>query len=568
MDTEISNVIKLIFPEGIPESWTVNPDFYAYLSKLGGYTVEQMSKEPERLSEEKAAVLSQTQELSFSNYKTFIRTAECSREIFQQFNRAEGSLDALVGRVPELTARCEEFARASSEIKIARRLNTLTLTRNTQLLQVLEIPQLMETCIREGHYEEALQLAAYVRRLAGKHGDIPIVATIVSEVDSAWWALLHQLIAALRTDLQLPRCLQVVGYLRRMQIFTEAELRLKFLQVRDSWLQSELAKIPSDDATHHLTKTIELSRIHLFNIVTQYRAVFTDEEHIITSRQLALAESSIFQSWLNQKISQFLTTLEQDLLRGVGSSLASLLGQCMYFGLSLSRVGADFRAPLAPVFVRAVKRNLETSVRKASKKFEADMDKFTLPKSQPQVKTGTPTQKSGMKQEQPPESLLEFYPLAEYCNNLLVGLNELRLCAPLACAAHAATLLQDSLTTAARVILAFYRQEQQALSKPEKEGFSRFCLCFGEQLVPYMQRCLHAVYKPSEIAAHLGLSTFQLQQQGLTYLDQSVIVDAIGHLLPDRLQPQLIIPPSTPASPAADEAQPQEPTEEVSISET
>ncbi|KAG8287064.1 conserved oligomeric Golgi complex component [Homalodisca vitripennis] len=157
-------------------------------------------------------------------------------------------------------------------------------------------------------------------------------------------------------------------------------------------------------------------------------------------------------------ISQFLTTLDQDLLRGVGSSLASLLGQCMYFGLSLSRVGADFRALVAPVFVRAVKRNLETSVRKASKKFEADMDKFTLPKSQPQVKTGTPTQKSGIKQEQTPESLLEFYPLAEYCNNLLVGLNELRLCAPLACAAHAATLLQDSLTTAARVILAFYRQ--------------------------------------------------------------------------------------------------------------
>lgn len=65
---------------------------------------------------------------------------------------------------------------ASSEIKTQRHLNTLTLTRNAQLLQVLEIPQLMETCIRDGHYEEALQLAAYVRRLANKHGDIPIIA--------------------------------------------------------------------------------------------------------------------------------------------------------------------------------------------------------------------------------------------------------------------------------------------------------------------------------------------------------------------------------------------------------
>lgn len=93
-----------------------------------------------------------------------------------QFNNTETSLSSLVERVPRLTASCEDFARASSEIKVARRLNTLTLTRHTQLLQVLEIPQLMETCIRDGHYEEALQLAAYVKRLAGKHGEIPVVA--------------------------------------------------------------------------------------------------------------------------------------------------------------------------------------------------------------------------------------------------------------------------------------------------------------------------------------------------------------------------------------------------------
>lgn len=53
----------------------------------------------------------------------------------------------------------------------------------------------------------------------------------------------------------------------------------------------------------------------------------------------------------------------------------------MYFGLSFSRIGADFRALVAPVFVKTIGNNFETSVRKASKKFDADMEKFTLPKS-------------------------------------------------------------------------------------------------------------------------------------------------------------------------------------------
>lgn len=57
-------------------------------------------------------------------------------------------------------------------------------------------------------------------------------------------------------------------------------------------------------ATHHLNKTIEVTRVNLFNIATQYKAIFNDDEHspLAEVKNQNVNHNVIFFSWINDKV--------------------------------------------------------------------------------------------------------------------------------------------------------------------------------------------------------------------------------------------------------------------------
>jgi hypothetical protein len=136
--------------------------------------------------------------------------------------------------------------------------------------------------------------------------------------------MLRQLLQQLKTNLQFNQCLKVIGLIRRLDVYGETELRIKFLQLRDAWLQSLLANIPQQDPYVHITKTIEENRVHLFDIITQYRAIFSDDDttnissfsSTINSKFESLNQPKLFYTWLFQKINSFLAVLTNDLKLG------------------------------------------------------------------------------------------------------------------------------------------------------------------------------------------------------------------------------------------------------------
>ncbi|XP_060924082.1 conserved oligomeric Golgi complex subunit 8 [Limanda limanda] len=539
VDVEDESILASVFRDSFPDSWRDNPDFTAYLSQLSSFGLEELGREPERLAEERAQVLQQTRELAFSNYQTFIRTADCTQHIYRDFGRVEGGVSRLLDKLPGFREKCRSFVKEAEDIGASRRMNSLTLNRHTEILEILEIPQLMDTCVRNGYYEEALELAAYVKRLEKKHASLPVIQGIVREVRQSTQLMLNQLLQQLRSNSQLPVCLRVIGYLRRMDVFTEAELRVKFLQARSTWLDSILAAVPEDDAYFHITKTIEACRVHLFDIITQYRAIFSDEEPLVppAAGQGGVNEAAIFHGWVVQKVAEFLETLERDLQRGVGGRLDSLLGQCMYFGLSFSRVGADFRGQLAPMFQQVAAETFSRAVQEAADKFQEDMNLYTLialpsvlggtiPPVAPSIQPGT---------LQPPMSLLDFQPLACFLNNILTAFNDLRLCCPVGLAHEVTRCLEDALQRVTRQILVFHRAEESAFSGREKELFLQFCCSYAEDLLPFLNRCLQLLFPPAQVALILGVPPTQLHRyDSLGSIDLAAVLQPLDFLLPQK----------------------------------
>ena len=97
----------------------------------------------------------------------------------------------------------------AQDIGAHRRLTSLTLAKHTSLLEVLELPQLMETTVRNQHYEEALELQAYVCRLVKKTPGVAVLEDIGRAVAQSLRLMLQQLLAQLRAPVQLPQCLKV-----------------------------------------------------------------------------------------------------------------------------------------------------------------------------------------------------------------------------------------------------------------------------------------------------------------------------------------------------------------------
>ena len=177
------------------------------------------------------------------------------------------------------------FACLSEKHRIRRR----TLLQHSSLLELLELPSLMDACIRSYLYDEALNVSAFANTLERRHTEKnPVVLNVIAQIRSRQGDLKRHLLQCLKNPVTMPECLEVITALRRLNSIDleresqtnierlhgamEMALQVDFLEARDAWLDhahiaghiTGLRKTPSGDGDLNSSEKI-------LDIVERYR---------------------------------------------------------------------------------------------------------------------------------------------------------------------------------------------------------------------------------------------------------------------------------------------------------
>ncbi|XP_020578020.1 conserved oligomeric Golgi complex subunit 8 isoform X2 [Phalaenopsis equestris] len=406
-----------------------------------------------------------------------------------QSNNKCGGCHELTTEIPKLTSGCTEFIELAQQILEEKKLNETLLTNHSTLLDLLEIPQLMDTCVRNGNYDEALDLEAFVCKLAKMHSEIPVIQALAAEVKQTTQSLLSQLLQKLRSNIQLPECLRIVAHLRRIGVFGESEMRLQFLRCREAWLSGILGDLDQSNVYEYLKGMVNCHRMHLFDVVNQYRAIFSNDK----SGNDENYDGGLLFSWSMHQIRNHLGTLEVMLPKiSEGGSLSNILDQCMYCAMGLGLVGLDFRGLLPPLFEDAVMNLFSKNMSAAVENFQVILDSHRwVPLPSVGFSTSSVTEES-QNAVTPPSVLMEHPPLAVFVNGVSAAMNDLRPCAPLSLKHLLAQELVNGLQAVSNSLIHY--NSVRVLRGNESSLFLSLCQAFVEVACPYCATCFGRCY--------------------------------------------------------------------------
>lgn len=495
-----------------------SPDITQYLSHLTSLSLPEILHEPTTLASEASQLTNSLTSLCHAEYPTFLSLHKTSSVLSSSLSSFSSSLASLIDAIPVFEAQTRQFSAETQVIQEIRTKARQVLTQHDGLVDILDVPSLIDTCVRNGYYQEAMDLSAHAQRLAERMPDLPIIQDVAAEAAHAMRLMLAQLLTLLREPAKLPALFKAVSFLRKMGTFDERELALVFLTSRLVYLDGTLSGIEKERTDHarYIRRYVDVWREGVSDTATQFATIFLErapsEELLIELRYLL---STLTHHMLDNLLYLLRTHLSQV---EDATSLSALLTQLTHCSVALSRAGLDFRSLLPPLFENAVQQRFSRSLSTATDAFCSVFMDAQRYHRQPSTVLCTPDAAALPPEDfvlpdvlhVPPHILASFPPLATYTNSILAALNSLRLLAPASLIYTLIDTLDTSLERAASELFIYAQAAVESASSiravvSDEEPPNQVLIvrasakAFVRLLLPYVRRALaEGVYGTSE----------------------------------------------------------------------
>ncbi|THU87769.1 Dor1-domain-containing protein [Dendrothele bispora CBS 962.96] len=520
----------------------------AYLNHLTTLDLEILTAEPSALQTQSHHLTSSLTSLTHTSYPAFISLHDTTTALTSSLDSFCSSLGSLINdSLPALEEASSSWLDRTDTVLNERRKARVVLEQHDKIRDLLDIPLLIDTCVRNGYFSEALSLANHAKSVTASYSTAsdktPLILTsVLSEVHNSMNHMLVSLLSTLHEpNRKLPALWKAVNFLRKMDAF-KAPIGCKRDIMRLVGAGSlTLEERDKEDLTRYMKKYIDLWREGVYDILTQYSSIFLEHpesksaDSIPPSPDLLLSLRALLAAYTSRAFhSHLLPLLSPNLILSNFPlpSLPSLLTQLTYCATAFARVGMDFRGILGGLFSEAIltivtreiqshtKIWVDTLVAKMGSKTQkrtsvittrGNTNSSTLPSkwmvtSSAAASPPTPTAKtiSASPAHVAPSILTSYPPLANHTNAILTTLNNLRMLAPMAIYHDVLNLIDSELAHAGEALVAYAKKVLEDLAQAsvdqteekEKEAQSEEKIAFAvtevyfRVWVPFIRRAV------------------------------------------------------------------------------
>lgn len=390
---------------------------------------------------------------------------------------------------------------------------------------ILEIPSLMISCLNQDLYSEVWDLHQYLETLTENYGDkIPILKDLSQQSIQIMSKLISKIFHQLcLPKITIPQCLRFVTILRQLNLCSENDLKIIFLQNRlkhlrelqlDSFtrfisssqvqpvqmdkypnFKKELPDTLSQTSSHvydFLLESTQSLKAYLLPVITQYKALFQKGSN--------LEDEMILSSCIHYHVTLPYTNTIKGYLLYIQESekLARIAEEIQFTCQSLAKIGIDIRQILDLYFTLQMENILNKFFTQPIIEFRQNLQSYSW-----DISDTSMTVVSNQQQKQ----LLLYRPIALLTNSLLTALNELKNFPILQLKYYSLNQIVKAIQSSINISIEM--KDNNSISIKEK-NFSEFMNIFRKELPEFIFECFKNIYQVNSEEKEKFLSNFVL----------------------------------------------------------